>query len=114
MLGLIGSAVVAGPFVFGARGAWAKEKNTLSFGGSIGISGTYAETGTNVKLGYETAIKYITEVQGGVKIAGKNYMPSLNLLYAATDPARATSLVQRLVDSGVDSSLASYGTHLVQ
>src|SRR3546814_16631625 len=92
MLGLIGSAVVAGPFVFGARGAWAKEKNTLSFGGSIGISGTYAETETNVKLGSDTAIKTITALPGGVQIARKIYMPSRKLVDATSDPARAPSM----------------------
>lgn len=93
-----------------ARAAAAKN---VRIGGSLGMSGRYAETGLNIKFGYETAIKYINEELGGVEIDGTRYAFILNLVDDASDPARATTLIQRQVDDGVDFFLGSYGSNVV-
>src|SRR5215210_3593261 len=101
-VGAISSGVAAtalgAPFV---RRADAQAKK-LIFGGSVPVSGRAAETGLNVQNGYLTSVKYINEVLGGVEIAGEKYQLELRLVDDASDPARATSLVQRLIDEGVD------------
>ena len=107
------TAAVAAPAVFGSRSAWAQEGGTIRFGGSLGMSGRYAETGLNIRQGYETAIKFINEQKGGVEIGGKKYRLELAIVDDASDPARATSLIQRQVDGNVSFFLGSYGSNIV-
>ena len=112
-MGTVGSAAAAtalgAPFV---RRADAQAKKII-FGGSVPASGRAAETGLNVQNGYLTAVKYINEVLGGVEIAGEKYQLELRLVDDASDPARATTLVQRLIDEGVDFFLGSFGSNIV-
>ena len=112
-VGTIGSAAAAtalgAPFV---RRADAQAKKII-FGGSVPASGRAAETGLNVQNGYLTAVKYINEVLGGAEIAGEKYQLELRLVDDASDPARATTLVQRLIDEGVDFFLGSFGSNIV-
>ena len=112
-MGTVGSAAAAtalgAPFV---RRADAQAKKIM-FGGSVPASGRAAATGLNVQNGYLTAVKYINEVLGGVEIAGEKYQLELRLVDDASDPARATTLVQRLIDEGVDFFLGSFGSNIV-
>ncbi|MES3004062.1 MAG: amino acid ABC transporter substrate-binding protein [Pseudomonadota bacterium] len=111
LMGIVGGAVTlgAGGFATVAR----SQEGPVRFGGSLGVSGRYAETGLNIKMGYETAIKYINEVRGGVDIGGRKVPVSLNLVDDSSDPSRATTLIQRQVDSGIDFFLGSYGSNVV-
>ncbi|MCC6718248.1 MAG: amino acid ABC transporter substrate-binding protein [Acetobacteraceae bacterium] len=84
----------------------------LVFGGSVPLSGGAAETGLNVNNGYATAVKFINE-QGGVDIAGTRYQLELKLFDDASDPSRATTLIQRLIDDRVDFFLGSFGSNIV-
>ncbi|WP_162913381.1 amino acid ABC transporter substrate-binding protein [Rhodospirillaceae bacterium SYSU D60014] len=93
--------------------ARAQDGGVIRFGGSLGMSGRYAETGLNIRHGYETAIKYLNEEMGGVEIGGKAYRFELGIVDDASDPARATTLIQRQVDEGVDFFLGSYGSNVV-
>src|SRR5690606_29538036 len=92
-LGLLGASVAA-PAVLRFAPARAQD-GVIRFGGSLGMSGRYAETGLNIRHGYETAIKYINEEKGGVEIDGKTYRLELGIVDDASDPARATTLIQR-------------------
>ena len=103
------ATALGAPFV---RRAQAQAKK-LVFGGSVPVSGRAAETGLNVQNGYLTAVKYINEVAGGVEIAGEKHQLELRLVDDASDPARATTLVQRLIDEGVDFFLGSFGSNIV-
>lgn len=89
------------------------QDNTIVFGGSVPMSGAAAETGLNVLRGYECAVKYINEEMGGVEIGGQKYTVALNLFDDASDPARATTLIQRQVDEGVGFFLGSFGSNIV-
>lgn len=104
-----GAAALVAPFI---RPAFAQTK-TIVFGGSVPVSGRAAETGLNVQNGYLTAVKYINEVAGGVEIGGETYRLELRLFDDASDPARATTLIQRLIDEKVDFFLGSFGSNIV-
>ncbi len=82
------------------RSAKAQAGKKVVFGGSVPLSGAAAETGLNVNNGYITAATYLNEVLGGVEIAGEKYTIELKLFDDASDPARATTLIQRQLDEG--------------
>lgn len=89
------------------------QENTITFGGSVPMSGAAAETGLNVLQGYQCAVKFINEEKGGIEVGGKSYKLALNLFDDASDPSRATTLIQRQVDEGVDFFLGSFGSNIV-
>ena len=106
----LGALALAAPAVPLGAGRPAK---TLVFGGSVPLTGAAAETGLNVNNGYITAATYINEVLGGVEIAGEKYKIELKLFDDASDPARATTLIQRQLDEGTNFFLGSFGTNIV-
>ena len=106
----MGAVALAAPAI---RSAQAQAGKTLVFGGSVPLSGAAAETGLNVNNGYITAASYINEVLGGVEIAGEKYKIELKLFDDASDPARATTLIQRQLDDGTDFFLGSFGSNIV-
>lgn len=91
----------------------AQTAGTITFGGSIPMSGAAAETGLNVLYGYRAAVNYINEELGGVEIGGVTYDLALNLFDDASDPSRATTLIQRQVDDGIGFFLGSFGSNIV-
>ena len=105
----VGAAGLAAPFV---RSAYAQAK-TLVIGGSVPLTGAAAETGLNVNNGYITAASYLNDVLGGVEIAGQKYKLELKLFDDASDPARATTLIQRQIDEGTEFFLGSFGSNIV-
>jgi branched-chain amino acid transport system substrate-binding protein len=104
-----GAVGLAAPFV---RSASAQAK-PLVIGGSVPLTGAAAETGLNVNNGYITAATYLNDVLGGVEIAGEKYKIELKLFDDASDPARATTLIQRQIDDGTDFFLGSFGSNIV-
>jgi branched-chain amino acid transport system substrate-binding protein len=106
----VGVAAMAAPAI---RSASAQEGKPLVFGGSVPLTGAAAETGLNVNNGYITAASYINDVLGGVEIAGAKYKVELKLFDDASDPARATTLIQRQIDDGTNFFLGSFGSNIV-
>ena len=98
------AAAVPAPMI---RRASAQAMKKIAIGGSVPLSGRAAETGLNVNNGYLTAVKYLNEVVGGVEIGGEKYQLDLKMFDDASDPARATTLIQRLIDEGCDFYLGS-------
>ena len=107
-LTLAGATVLAAPALRTARA----QARKIVFGGSVPLSGGAAETGLNVNNGYQTAVKFLNE-QGGVDIGGTKYQLELRLFDDASDPSRATTLIQRLLDDNVDFFLGSFGSNIV-
>jgi branched-chain amino acid transport system substrate-binding protein len=105
----LGSSLAA----LATRDAAAQGADTITLGGSVALTGRYAETGTNLSVGYDIAVKFLNEELGGVDIGGKKYKFALQLFDDASDPARATSLVQKQVDDGLKFLLGSYGSNIV-
>jgi branched-chain amino acid transport system substrate-binding protein len=106
----VGAAALAAPALRSAR---AQAGKSLVFGGSVPLTGAAAETGLNVNNGYITVATYLNDVLGGVEIAGEKYRIELKLFDDASDPARATTLIQRQIDDGVDFYLGSFGSNIV-
>lgn len=105
-----GAAALAAPAIRSAR---AQAGKSLVFGGSVPLTGAAAETGLNVNNGYITAASYLNDVLGGVEIAGEKYRIELKLFDDASDPARATTLIQRQIDDGTNFFLGSFGSNIV-
>lgn len=106
----LGVAALAAPAIRTARAQSAKP---LVIGGSVPLTGAAAETGLNVNNGYITAASYFNDVLGGVEIAGEKYKIELKLFDDASDPARATTLIQRQLDDGTNFFLGSFGSNIV-
>jgi branched-chain amino acid transport system substrate-binding protein len=104
------AAALAAPAIGSVR---AQSLKSLVIGGSVPLTGAAAETGLNVNNGYVTATTYINDVLGGVEIAGEKYKIELKLFDDASDPARATTLLQRQIDEGTDFFLGSFGSNIV-
>lgn len=85
----------------------------IVFGGSVPLTGPAAETGLNVNNGYITAVTYLNDVLGGVEIGGTKYRLELRLFDDASDPSRATTLIQRQIDQGTQFFLGSFGSNIV-
>ena len=109
VMAALGATALAAPAI---RSAQAQTK-TLTFGGSVPLTGAAAETGLNVNNGYITAVSYFNDVLGGVEIAGEKYKLELKLFDDASDPARATTLIQRQIDEGTNVFLGSFGSNIV-
>ena len=107
---ILGAAALATPAIRSAR---AQALKPLVFGGSVPLSGAAAETGLNVNNGYITAASHLNDVLGGVEIAGEKYKIDLKLFDDASDPARATTLIQRQIDDGTNFFLGSFGSNIV-
>ena len=105
-----GATILAAPAI---RSAEAQAGKKLVIGGSVPLTGAAAETGLNVNNGYITAATYFNEVLGGVEIAGEKYTIELKLFDDASDPARATTLIQRQIDEGTNFFLGSFGSNIV-
>ena len=106
-----GAGMALGPAVL--KGSASAQEAVIQFGGSVPMTGAAAETGLNVKFGYDCAVKFINEKMGGVDIGGKKYKLAVNLFDDASDPARATSLIQKQVDEGTSFFLGSFGSNIV-
>ena len=89
------------------------DSKTLVFGGSVPMSGKDSATGLDVYEGYKVAVKYVNEQLGGAKIAGQTYQLALQLFDDASDPQRATTLIQKQVDGGTDFFLGSFSSPIV-
>ncbi len=107
---ILGGAALAAPIIRSAR---AQALKPLVFGGSVPLTGAAAETGLNVNNGYLTAASYLNDVLGGVEIAGEKYKIDLKLFDDASDPARATTLIQQQIDDGTSFFLGSFGSNIV-
>ena len=107
----IALSLIIGLVVHSGKGYCAD--NVIVIGGSVPLSGKAAETGLNVHYGYKAAVKYINEEYGGVKVGGKTYKLKLNMFDDASDPSRATTLIQRQIDEGVNFFLGSFGSNIV-
>lgn len=91
----------------------AQTPSVLTFGGTIPFSGRWAEVGQSVHAGYTTVAKYINEAQGGLDVAGRKYRVEIKMADDASDPQRATTLLQRQLDDGINLFLGTYSTPIV-
>lgn len=110
-LKLLGGAAAAAALL--PKPALAQSAATIRFGGTIPFSGRWAEIGQSVNAGYQTVVKYVNEVGGGLEIGGRRHKLEVQLVDDASDPQRATSLLQKQVDDGTPYFLGSYSSGIV-
>jgi branched-chain amino acid transport system substrate-binding protein len=99
--------------ILGSRDVFAQAQNVITFGGSIPMSGKEGDTGLNVLQGYKVAMQFINEKLGGVRIGDTKYTLDLQMFDDASDPQRATTLIQKQVDAGIDFFLGSFSSAIV-
>lgn len=95
------------------RSVGAAESKTITFGGSVPMSGKASDTGLNVLEGYKAAVRFLNEELGGVEIGGTKYQLDLKLFDDASDPQRAMTLIQKQLDEGTDFFLGSFSSSIV-
>src|SRR5260221_6658971 len=91
----VAASVLPAPVI---RKASAQGLKKIAIGGSVPLSGRAAETGLNVNNGYLTAVKYLHEGGGRVEIAPEKYLVELRGAGDASEPARAVTIGQRMID----------------
>jgi branched-chain amino acid transport system substrate-binding protein len=99
--------------LLGAGRAFADTSKTIVIGGSVPMSGKSSATGLDVQEGYKVAVKFVNEQLGGAKIGGETYKLELQLFDDASDPQRATTLIQKQVDDGTNFFLGSFSSPIV-
>lgn len=105
----IAVALAAAPFTR----AFAQKDDIIKLGGSIPMSGAQSDTGLNVLEGYKVAVKYLNDELGGVEVGDRKYKLELEMFDDASDPQRATNLIQKQIDQGVDFFLGSFSSSIV-
>lgn len=110
VLGAVAGAAAIAPL---ARNAYAQAMPVITIGGTIPFSGRWAEVGQSVYTAYMTVAKYINEVNGGLQVGNRRHRIEVKMVDDASDPQRATSLLQRQVDEGVQFFLGSYSSPIV-
>jgi branched-chain amino acid transport system substrate-binding protein len=99
--------------ISGSSRAFSQSAKTITFGGSVPMSGEQGDTGLNVLQGYKVAVQYINEKLGGAKIGNETYKLDLQMFDDASDPQRAMTLIQKQVDGGIDFFLGSFSSAIV-
>jgi len=88
--------------------------DVITLGAAVSLTGKYALNGANTKNGYDLAVRQINE-QGGLRIGGKPYRLEIRYYDDESTPARATELVERLIQQdGVKFLLGPYGSGLTK
>ncbi|MGO4392298.1 amino acid ABC transporter substrate-binding protein [Variovorax sp. M-6] len=112
-LELLGGVAGAAAIASFSRSARAQPMPAITLGGTIPFSGRWAEIGQNVHSAYQTVAKYVNEVAGGLQVGNRRYRIEVKMVDDASDPQRATSLLQRQVDDGIQYFLGSYSSPIV-
>lgn len=109
-LGSAAAAAALGPWVHSAQ---AQALPAITFGGTMPFSGRWAEIGTSMHTSFLTYAKYVNEVLGGLQVGNRKYRLDVKMVDDASDPQRATALLQRQIDDGVQLFLGSYSSPTV-
>ncbi|MDI6028490.1 amino acid ABC transporter substrate-binding protein [Corticibacterium sp. UT-5YL-CI-8] len=112
LLASAAGGVLALPFTSRGR-AVAQAAKTVVLGGSIPLTGAAAETGMNVFAGYKTLVKFINEELKGFDVGGERVTFELNMIDDASEAQRATTLIQRQIDEGIEFFLGSFSSQIV-
>jgi branched-chain amino acid transport system substrate-binding protein len=94
--------------------AVAADKNKITVGATLPLTGAEARVGGFFKEGYELAFEQVNKA-GGLDVGGKKLPVSLVLLDDTSNQANAVSLADRLVNQDrVDFLLGTYSSHLIE
>ena len=86
---------------------------TVRLGAALSETGKYSVEGKDSRQGYDTWVRWVNEVYGGVEIRGERYRAEIVYYDDESDADTAANLVQRLIDEDeVDFLLGPYSSSL--
>ena len=86
---------------------------TIRLGAALSETGKYSVEGKDSRQGYDTWVRWVNEVYGGIEIRGERYRAEIVYYDDESDADTAANLVQRLIDEdGVDFLLGPYSSSL--
>jgi branched-chain amino acid transport system substrate-binding protein len=84
---------------------------TIKVGAVVPLTGRYAALGSQVKTGYEIAVRHINAA-GGVAVGGKKMQIELTMLDDESDPTKTVARLETLAAQGVVAYLGGAGSDL--
>ena len=104
-----GSPVGGGPVGEGEGGF----AGTVKLGAALSESGKYAVEGRDARQGYDTWVRWVNEIYGGIRIGNDRYRAEIVYYDDESDADTAGNLTQRLIDEDeVDFLLGPYSSGL--
>ena len=86
---------------------------TIRLGAALSETGKYSVEGKDSRQGYDTWVRWVNEVYGGIEIGGERYRAEIVYYDDESDADTAANLVQRLIDEDeVDFLLGPYSSSL--
>ena len=86
---------------------------TVRIGAALSETGKYAVEGKDSRQGYDTWLRWVNGMRGGIEIDGERYRAEIVYYDDESDADTAAELVQRLIDEdGVDFLLGPYSSSL--
>ena len=84
---------------------------TVRLGAALSETGTYAVEGRDSRQGYDTWVRWVNEIYGGIRIGDSRYRAEIVYYDDESDADTAGNLTQRLIDEdGVDFLLGPYSS----
>ena len=86
---------------------------TIRLGAALSETGTYAVEGKDSRQGYDTWLRWVNDVYGGIRVSGQRYRAEIVYYDDESDADTAGNLIQRLIDDDrVDFLLGPYSSGL--
>ena len=86
---------------------------TVKIGAALSETGKYAVEGEDSRQGYDTWVRWVNDVHGGIRIGDERYRAEIVYYDDESDADTAAELVQQLIDEdGVDFLLGPYSSTL--
>ena len=86
---------------------------TIRLGAALSETGKYSVEGRDSRQGYDTWVRWVNEVYGGIRVGGERYAAEIVYYDDESDADTAANLVQRLIDDdGVDFLLGPYSSSI--
>ena len=86
---------------------------TIKIGAALSETGKFSVEGTDSRRGYDTWVRWVNDIYGGIKLDGERYEVEVVYYDDESDADTAANLVQKLIDEDdVDFLLGPYSTGL--
>ena len=86
---------------------------TIRIGAALSETGRYAVEGRDTRQGYDTWLRWVNEVYGGIRVGDQRYRAEIVYYNDESDTDTAANLTRRLIDDdGVDFLLGPYSSGL--